>query len=289
MTPFAYQRVESVDELLDRLAEDPEGSRILAGGTDLIVFMTDGKLAPRTLVDPKAIAELNGIHVNGGVRLGALTTMREIERHPELRRRYTALAAGAHEVGSVQIRCRATIGGNIGTASPAADAIPGLLVHGAIAHLASREGTRQVPVAELFVGPGRTNIQPDEALTSLQLPAVPPRTGSWYIKLATRKAMDIAFVGVAARVTLNEDGTVAEAAVALGAVAPTPMLARAAGELLAGSPVTDEALAAAAEAAQQAASPISDRRASAAYRRAMVGVLTRRALAQAAARARGDE
>ncbi|MBI2300339.1 MAG: xanthine dehydrogenase family protein subunit M [Armatimonadetes bacterium] len=283
MNAFDYERVATLDELVAALAGDPDGTRLLAGGTDLLVFMADGKLAPRKLLDPKRVPELNGISHNGTLRIGALTRMRDVELHPLVRSRYTALAQGAFEVGSVQIRHRATLGGNLGTASPAADTPPALLVHDAVVKLRGPDGVRKLPLGELYRGPGQTVLAPGEVIVAVKLPEHPARTGSWYIKLATRKAMDIAFVGVAARVTLAEDGRVAEARVALGAVAPVPLLAAEAGAAVTGSRLEDAALAAAAEAAMAASSPISDKRCSAEYRRAMVGVLTKRALRQAAA------
>lgn len=284
MRPFDYQRVASLAELSEVLLEDPEGTRVLAGGTDLLVFLYDGKLQVRRLVDPKPIPGADRLRVNGGATFGPTARLREIETSAALRQRFPALAEGAREVGSVQIRQRGTLAGNLGTSSPAADTPPALLVHGAQLKLFCGGTERVVPLSEFFTGPGRNVLQPGEAIADIVLPEAPGRTSSHYLKLATRKVMDIAFVGVAGRVTLAEDGTVQSAAVGLGAVAPTPRLVDLDG-LLGGRKLTDEALAEAAEAAMAASSPISDQRCSAEYRRAMVGVLTKRTLREAAARA----
>lgn len=283
MTPFEYHRAASLDEAIERLAADPEGTRLLAGGTDLIVFMTDGKLAPRTLLDPKPIAELRGIAVNGGVSIGGGTTMRAIEQDATILRDYRGLATGAGEVGSVQIRNRATLGGNLGTSSPAADTPPALLAHGAMVEIAGPAGRRSIALGEFFTGPGRNILAPGELVVAVHLPPVGRRSGSVYVKLAARRAMDIAFVGVAGYVSLADDGTVESIGLGLGAVAPTPVAVDL--SMLVGGRLDDEALAAAAEAATAACSPISDQRASAEYRRAMVGVLTKRTLRGAAAQA----
>ncbi|NUQ01786.1 MAG: FAD binding domain-containing protein [Armatimonadetes bacterium] len=172
-----------------------------------------------------------------------------------------------------------------GTASPAADTPPALLALGAVVEVLGSLGPRAVPVAEFFAGPGQHNLQPGEVITGVKVPAPAARSGSAYLKLGTRKAMDIAFVGVAAYLALEDDGTVAEARVGLGAVAPTPRLAAGMTEVLSGRPLDDEAIELAARTAMESASPITDRRCSAEYRRAMTGELTRRALRLAAARA----
>lgn len=284
MRPFDYQRVATLGELSDVLLEDPAGTRVLAGGTDLLVFLFDGKLQVRRLVDPKPIPGADAIKVNGGAIFGPTARLREIETSAALREQFPALAEGASEIGSVQIRQRGTLAGNLATSSPAADTPPALLAHGAQLKLFCQGNERTVSLAEFFTGPGRNVLQPGEVIAEIVLPEAAPRTSSHYLKLATRRAMDIAFVGVAGRVTLADDGTVQSAAVGLGAVAPTPLLVDL-DELLGGRELTDEALAAAASATMAAASPISDQRCSAEYRRAMVGVLTKRTLREAAARA----
>lgn len=284
MDAFEYVRAASLDETLAELAKAPDDTRLLAGGTDLLVFMMERRLTPRRLIDIKHLPELQGCESNGTLRLGSLTTMRTLERDAAVRRDYGALADGAAWVGGMQIRNRATVGGNLATASPAADTPPALLAHDARVTLRGVTGTRTVPLAEFFIGPGNTVLERGEVIESLHLPASAERSGSRYLKLAGRHANDIAFVGVAAYVALADDGTVTEAALGLGAVAPTPVRVDLT-ELLAGERLTPAALDAAAVAARAASSPISDVRCSADYRLHMVGVLTQRALAQAAERA----
>lgn len=285
MAGFEYVRATSLAEVSARLAADPDGTRILCGGTDLLVFMFDGKLRPRTLVDPKRIGGLDALQVNGGATIGPCVTMRRLERSPEVRAAFGALSDGAREVGGVAIRNRATLAGNLGTASPAADTPPALLAHAAVLDVQGPHATREVPLSAFYAGPGQHTLAPGELIAAIRLPAVPLASGSAYLKLATRKAMDIAFVGVASWVSLHPDGTVAAARFGLGAVAATPLVVD--GSFLAGRALSDEALEAAAEATMAACSPITDKRASAAYRRAMVGELTRRTLRTAEARAEG--
>lgn len=287
MTEFQYLRAESLDHLVELVAADPEGTRILAGGTDLLVFMADSKLSPRVLVDAKRIPGLDGIAADAGLQLGPWTRMRDLERHPAVRRDYTALAEGASEVGGVAIRHRATVGGNLGTASPAADTPPALLAFGAVVEVVGPGGPRELPLAEFYAGPGRHVLGPGEIIAGVRLPARADRSGSRYLKLATRRAMDIAFVGVAAAVELGDDGTVVSAGIGLAAVAPTPLAATQAAASLVGRIPDEAALAEAAELAQAASSPITDKRCSAEYRRAMVGELTKRALRGAVERAEG--
>ncbi len=285
MTGFDYVRAESLAEVSQRLAADPDGSRILCGGTDLLVFMFDGKLRPRTLVDPKWVPGLDTLAVNGGAIIGPCVTMRRLERDAAVRDSFAALADGAGEVGGVAIRNRATLAGNLGTASPAADTPPALLAHGAVLDVQGPDGARALPLSEFYAGPGRHHLRTGELIAAIRLPAVPRHSGSAYLKLATRKAMDIAFVGVASWIALHDDGTVAAARFGLGAVAATPLVVE--GGFLTGRVLDDEAVEAAAAAAMAACSPITDQRASAAYRKAMVGELTRRTLRTAAVRAEG--
>jgi len=285
MAGFEYVRAESLVDVSERLAADPDGTRILCGGTDLLVFMFDGKLRPRTLVDPKRIGGLDTLQVNGGATIGPTVTMRRIECSTDIRGCYMALAEGAREVGGVAIRNRATLAGNLGTASPAADTPPALLAHGAVLDIQGPDGARELPLSEFYSGPGKHILSHGELIAAVRLPAAPLNSGSAYLKLATRKAMDIAFVGVASYVEVNRNGTIAAARFGLGAVAATPLVVD--GSFLIGRDVDDEALDAAAAATMAACSPITDKRASAAYRKAMVGELTRRTLRTAASRAEG--
>jgi carbon-monoxide dehydrogenase medium subunit len=289
MRRFDYHAPGTLEEAL-ALLKRGNGVRLLAGGTDLLVHLKEGAARPSTVVSIGRLPELAGLTFDesGGLRLGAATDMASIEASPVIRERYTALADGAGIVGSIQTRNMATIGGNIANAAPSADTAPPLVVFDAIAEVAGPNGRRELPIAELFAGPGQTVLAPDDILTGFRLPAPPPRTGSVYQRHTPRKIMDIAVVGVGVRLSLGDDGAIAEARICLGAVAPTVIRATAAEQALTGQPPSDELFARAGELAQQAASPISDVRGSAEFRRYLVGVMTRRCLAIALERAQGS-
>lgn len=258
-------------------------TQLLAGGTDLVIGMKAFTETPQSVVSLQKIPGLAGITVaaDGSVSIGALTKIRAVELSADIQKHHTALAEGAGEIGSIQIRNLATIGGNIAHASPAADTVAGLLVADAQVDISSATGERSVPIHELFTGPGQTVLAPGEIITRFRLPT--PTSGSHYIKHKIREVMDLAFIGVAAAVHLT-DGTITDARIGLAAVAPTPIRATEAEELLKGKSLTPELLAAAGEAAAAAASPISDLRCSAEHRAEMVDVLTRRTLETAVAR-----
>ncbi|OGO52025.1 MAG: hypothetical protein A2148_05250 [Chloroflexi bacterium RBG_16_68_14] len=289
MRRFEYFTPQSLDEALTLLRERGDGAKLLAGGTDLLVQMKEAGLHPSAVVSLHAIDKLRGIEFDGarGLRVGAGVEMATIQAFPAVRERYTALAEGAGILGSVQTRNMATLGGNIANAAPSADTAPPLIVLDAVAEIAGAEGSRQVPVSELFVGPGRTVLAPHEILVAFHLPAPPARTGSVYRRHTPRQIMDIAVVGVGVRLTLAPGGdTIQEARICLGAVAPTPIRATEAEEALTGQAPSEELFGRAAELAQAAARPISDVRGSAEFRRYLVGVMTRRCLAIALERAR---
>jgi carbon-monoxide dehydrogenase medium subunit len=207
-------------------------------------------------------------------------TSRAIEISPVVQEKYPGLAQAVRDLGSIQVRNRATVVGNICRASPSADTLPPLIADGASARIYGPGGERVVLLEEFFTGPGRTVLKPDELVTEITIPPPPPRTGRIYIKHGRRKAMELATVGVAISLTLEGD-TCREIRIALGAVAPTPIRARRA-EALLRDQVIDERLAdAAARAARDESRPIGNVRASAEYRREMVEVLTRRAIGQA--------
>lgn len=287
----AYAAPRTLAEAVALLAALP-GAEPVAGGTDLVVGVRAGKRAwPEALVALHEIEELRGIAGAGGaggLRLGALVTHAALAADPAVRGAFAALADAAAIVGSPATRGTGTVGGNLANASPAMELGSPLLVHGAEVELAAAGGARRLALAGFLLGPGRTAARPGELLAAVHVPAPPPRCGSAYVRLQYRRAMEIAVVGAAALVALAEDGTVAEARVALTAVAPTCVGAPAAAAALVGRFPGDDAIAAAAAAAAGAAAPIGDVRASAAYRSAQVPVAVRRALAGAVARARGD-
>lgn len=253
------------------------GGQALAGGTDLLVEIKEQLRRADRVVNIKKIPGIGGLSFDPrhGLRIGALVTAREVELDTVVLEKYASLAQAARELGSIQVRNRATIVGNVCRASPSADTLPPLIADGAIIQLHGANGARELPLEQFFTGPGKTVLRPDELVTGLVVPAPPPRTGKVYIKHGRRKAMELATVGVA--VTLTRD---ADVRIVLGAVAPTPIRARAAEEILKKDP---KALGQAAAAAMAEARPISNVRASAEYRREMVRVLTRRAIEQALA------
>ena len=260
-----------------------EHAQLLAGGTDLVIGMKALTETPQSVISLQKIAGLAGItRDGGGVSIGAMTKVRDIELSDEIQNGYTALAEGAAEIGSIQIRNLATIGGNIAHASPAADTVAALLALDAQVDIASADGERSVPIDTFFTGPGQTVLRTGELITRFRLPN--PASGSHYIKHKIREVMDLAFIGVAAAVEVA-NGTITGARIGLAAVAPTPIRAREAEALLAGKSLTDALLAEAGEAAAAACSPISDLRCSAEHRREMVDVLTRRTVQEAVARA----
>jgi len=292
MTGRTYAEPATLDEALRILGELGPGAGVVAGGTDIVVGARSGKNPlPDALVAIHRLAELDS--VAGGssepLRLGALVTHGSIEASPLLRERYSALADASALVGSPATRHVGTLGGNLCNASPAMEAGSPLLVYGASVELTSGSGSRTLTVEDFLLGPGKSARADGELLTGVSVPVLPERSGSAYVRLEYRRAMEIAVVGAAALVVLDGDGRCAEARIALTAVAPTCLRAGAAEASLAGSEPTPEALAEAARLSADAASPIDDVRAPADYRRAMVPVIVRRALENALARARGEE
>ena len=261
-----------------------EHAQLLAGGTDLVIGMKALTETPQSVISLQKIPGLAGVTTgaDNSITIGAMTKAREVELSVDIQKHHTALAEGAAEIGSIQIRNLATIGGNIAHASPAADTVAGLLVADAHVDIASADGERSVPIDELFTGPGQTVLVPGEIIARFRLSS--PTSGSHYIKHKIREVMDLAFIGVAAAINLD-NGTITDARIGLAAVAPTPIRATEAENLLRGNELTAELLEQAGEAAAAAASPISDLRCSAEHRREMVDVLTRRALQEAVARA----
>jgi CO/xanthine dehydrogenase FAD-binding subunit len=281
----SYTAAATIEEALAAVAA---GAHPVAGGTDLVVGARQGKAAlPDRIVAIHRLAELRGVALDGEtLRIGALTTHEELAEHALVLERLTALADAAATVGSHATRAHGTIGGNLMNASPALEVGGPLMCFGAAATLRSRAGERSVPVADLFAGPGRTTAEPDELLTEVTVPLPPAAAGSCYARLEYRRQMEIAVVGATAVVAFAGD-RVQAAKVAITALAPTVRLVPAAEAALAGSDGGRAAAEQAAQAAAEASEPISDVRASEAYRRAMAAVLTRRVIEAAVARARG--
>ena len=291
MRRFEYLEARTLRQAIGMLQRYGGQARVVAGSTDFLVRWRAGFWHPDYVVNIQRVPGLSRVTYSRGrgLRLGALITIQTLEQHPAIRRHYPALAAAAASFAGVQVRNLATVGGNICNASPSGDTLPALLAYGAECRLSGPDGHRQAGLDQLFTGPGQTVLSHDEVLTEITLPPPAPGTGSLYIKHSPRGAMDIATVGVASVVTVDRrSGVCADARIALGAVAPTPLRAHAAEELLRGKQPNAELLQAAAEMAMSQSSPIDDVRGTAAYRREMVGVLTRRTLERAAAAAAGS-
>ncbi len=283
---MSFTIATTVDEAIAALAN---GARPIAGGSDLVVGARLGKFPlPADLVAIDRIAALRPIAANadGSVRVGALANHAELEVNATIVGGYTALADGAALVGSPATRHVGTLGGNVMNASPAMDTGAPLVVLGATVELTSAGGSRTVTVGDLWTGPGRTSAGANELCVAIHLPRRPANSGSAYLRLEYRRAMEIAVVGAAASVTLDDDGSLADVHIALTAVAPT-ILAVTGLSAFIGRPIDEALLTEIAELAADQAAPISDVRASDRYRRHTVGVMARRAVAAAADRARG--
>lgn len=289
MQAFDFVSARSVDEVVAALAAGGERARPLSGGTDLLTQLKEGRRAYDTVVDLKRIPELMEIRIGAdGLWLGASVPCYLINKSADIQKMYPALHDSTGLIGGTQVQGRASLGGNLCNASPAADGIPNLIAHSVVAHIAGPNGQRQVAVEDFCTAPGRTVLQNGEVLVALQFPAPVKNFGAAYLRFIPRNEMDIAVVGAGVSVVLSDDGkTIQSARISLGAVAPTPLFVKAAGDALAGQPVSEEALDKAAQIAQEAAKPISDMRGTIAQRKHLSGVLTKRALRIAIDRARG--
>ena len=285
---FEYHEPTSLAEAVEMGAAFSADGRFLAGGTDLIIQMRRGRISPRHVVSLHRVRGLDGIAVDGTVRLGALVTHRALEQHAAFQGPLRALVEGAEVIGGHQVRNVATVGGNIVNASPAADIVPVLLSLDAEVTCVGPDGARAIPLGAFLVGPGQTARRPGEVLESARFAALPPRSATAFLKAGRRKAMEISVVCVAARLTLEEAGErCIEARIVLGAVAPTAWRARSAERALEGRAPTVEAFREAGRLAAAECRPISDVRASAAYRAHLVERLLPRALTRCADRIRG--
>jgi carbon-monoxide dehydrogenase medium subunit len=290
---LTYIRVSTVEEAIRELGARGPAARLIGGGTDLLLMVRAGEVAPKFVLDVRSIPELLRLDysADAGLTLGAAVSLRTLERSPIVRQRYAQLAQAAAEIGSVQVRTLGTVGGNLCSAMPSADLAPALISLDATARIAGPAGERSLTVEGLIAGPRRTVLGPTEVLVDLAVPPPASRSGGVYLKMANRPTMDITFVGVAAAVTLSPGEPIAEAPIqsariALASGAPTPIRAREADAVLERHEPDPALLDSCGRAAAAACQPISDFRASADYRREMVAVLTRRAVEIAVARAR---
>jgi len=271
--------LEEAGALMGRYSPDV---RLLAGGTDVLVDLKTARYSVGHLVALGGIEKLRGVALeHSGLRIGALTTVTELDRSPLLDGGYAALRDATSQMATPQVRNAATVGGNVAGAVPCADLPPILIAMNATALAWSARGQRSVALEDLIVGPRKTVLREDELLAAINVPLPPKGFGAAYARFGLREANSIAVAGVAASLVLNDDQTVRSARIALCAVAPTPKLVKSASEFLIGRPLTGGACDKAAAAAMEAAEPITDLRGSADFRRELIGTLTRRALAAA--------
>jgi CO/xanthine dehydrogenase FAD-binding subunit len=287
MVDLRYEAPETLQAAVALLAGASGPARILAGGTDVIVQMETDLIEPQLLVDIKKIPEVRQIKAeNGGFRIGAAASSMEIMQHAALCKAWPGVIDGVKLIGSIQVKGRASVGGNLCNGSPAADSVPAMIAAGAVARIIGPDGTREVPVEEIPTGPGKTSLRKGEIIASFFLPARPAHSGDAYQRFTPRTEMDIAVVGVGVNLTLDGSGTCTVARFALGAVAPTIMLVKEAGAALVGTKVDDAALERLAKAASAACRPIDDKRGTKEYRIKVAGVLAKRTAQQALERAR---
>jgi aerobic carbon-monoxide dehydrogenase medium subunit len=283
MTPFEYRTPKSLKEVHANLKEFGSDAKLVAGGTALIIMMKQRLVRPSCLISLRSVRGLNGIELqNGGLRIGGLATHRQLETSPLIRRRLPMLAETYHHVATLRVRNMATVGGGLAHADPNQDPPPSLIALGATLKATSANGSRVIPMDEFFKDYYETVLNPDELITEVMVPKLPPNSGAAYIKFLPRTADDYATVSAAAVLTLDKSNkTIADVRIALGSVGVTPIRATAAETVLRGQPLKTEAFAEAGEKAKEAVDPISDFRGSAGYKKDMAAVFVRRALEQA--------
>ena len=287
MSDLRYEAPGSLADAVRLLAASPGPARTLAGGTDLIVQMENDLLEPELLVDIKKIPELRSIRQeNGGFRIGAAVSGMEMIEDAALCAKWPGLIDGVKLIGSIQVKGRATIAGNLCNASPGADSVPPLVASGAIARVVGPGGIRTVPVEQIPVSPGKTSLARGEIINSFFLPPRPRNSGDAYLRFTPRTEMDIAVVGVAINLTLDQAGVCTHARVALGAVAPTVLLVDECARALIGTRVDDAAVDRMAKAAAAACKPIDDKRGTREFRIKLASVLATRVAHKALERAR---
>ncbi len=291
MRAIDYQAPTSLSEAVSIMAANGDRARPLAGGTDVLVQLRGGRREADVVMDTKKIPELNTLNLgDNGLQLGAAVPCYRIYQDSAVAAAYPGLIDAAGMIGSIQIQGRATVGGNLCNAAPSGDTIPPVITLGGEAHINGPNGWRTLPAENFCTGPGRNALENGELLVAIQLPAPAANSGTAYLRFIPRNEMDIAVAGVSSTVQLDASGqTIQSARIALASVGPTPILATAAGDSLAGKAVSDEAIAEAGRLASEAATPITDMRGTIRQRHHLVDVLTRRTLNIAIRRARGEE
>jgi CO/xanthine dehydrogenase FAD-binding subunit len=291
MIPFKYSQPESLKEIIDVLHDQGDKAALLAGGTALLIDINRGELSPDTIVSLWGVPNLKNINEDNGLEIGTLVTITNIARYIRSDQYLGCLKDAALVLGAQQVQNIATIGGNLCKASPGADMVPPLLCLDAILTLIGPEGERTAPVDGFLTGPDKTALRHAEVLTTIHIPKPPDRTGTAFIKIMRRHAVDCSIVGAAARITLEEDGvTCKDARLGLNAVAPNPFRPKTAENILIGKKLTLEIIKEAAWQARELSQPITDVRATAEYRRMLVETLVERSILQAYDRAKdGDK
>ena len=277
-----YEAPTSVEAAVAALAAADDEAHIFAGGTDLLVQLREEMIRPSLFVDIKRITEARTITVDDTcLRIGAAVTGAELSEHDAAKTLFPGVVEAVELIGSAQVQGRATVGGNLCNASPAADSVPALIAAGTVARVAGPGGLRAVAVENLMAGPSQTSLCGNEFVVPLDIPKPPARSADAYLRFIPRTEMDIAVVGAGAALTLDPNGTCTAARLALGAVAPTARLVPAAAEAVIGNKIDDTALANVAIAARAACNPIDDKRGTVAFRIHVAGVLATRAVKSA--------
>ncbi|WP_259661137.1 FAD binding domain-containing protein [Zwartia hollandica] len=290
MSEMRFEQPKTAEAASALLASTQGLAKVLSGGTDLLIHMRNGNIKPELVLDVKAIAEMNTIAVeNGGYRFGAAVSCMQLLENEAFANTWPGVIDGANLVGSIQVRGRATVAGNLCNASPAADTVPAMIAAGAIASVVGPAGRREVPVEQIPASPGKTTLAKGELIVSFFLPKRPAHSGDAYLRFTPRSEMDIAVVGVGLSLTLDDKGVCTAARVSLGAVAERALLVPEAAAALIGTKVDEAALAKLAAAASAAARPIDDKRGTKEFRIKIAGVLARRAAEKALARAKGNK
>ena len=289
MVSVVYEAPDSIDGAISLLANADIPAKILAGGTDLIIQTNRSTEESRLLVDVKKIAGMLDANLSAdGLDLGPSMSCAEFTSRDDIQKVFPGLVEAAYLIGSTQVQGRASIGGNLCNSSPAADTIPALLVNGAQCVIVGPSGERTVAAEDFMTGVGQNCMVKGELLKMIHLPAPAAKTSDAYLRFIPRTEMDIAVAGAGVSVTVDDSGICTAARVAIGAVSPTARLVSEAADALIGTMLDEDALQAAATAASDASSPITDRRGTAEYRKQIVGVLVKRAAKIAATRAKGN-
>ena len=282
-----YEAPESVEGAVALLARANGEARVLAGGTDLLVQLRADIVEPELIVDIKRIRETRTVsEEKGGWRVGAAVTGAELKEHAQLKQVWPGVVEAANLIGSTQVQGRATLGGNLCNGSPAADSVPALIAAGAVATLAGPNGTRDLPVEDVMLGPRKLALQRGEFVVSFLLPPRGPRAADAYLRFIPRTEMDIAVVGAGVSLTIDGAGTITAARVSLGAVAARVLLVAEAARAIIGSRLDEAAQERLAAAARAACRPIDDKRGTREFRVDVAGVLARRSALIALDRAR---